>query len=100
VAEVTYACWPQSIHLEYVARIFQASKTASKAPHDANVEPLAEGDVTRIDQVSDGEELRWIRVGFNLIAEVHSTVSPIPEPCYSVACRLAALRIHHSGHRA
>lgn len=56
--------------MERVAKILEASKAAAKATSDAVIEPLAEEDVKRIDQVSDGEEMRYIQTGFKLIAEV------------------------------
>ena len=62
----------QDVDLDQVERIFNASKAAAKMPHSAVIEPLKEGDVKRVDGVLDGEELRWIQLGFKLIAEARS----------------------------
>ncbi len=74
----------QGIDLARVTKIFEASKAAAKAPSVAVIEPLAEEDVKRIDQVSDGEEMRWIHTGFKLIAEVCSHFQAIA--CFDHIC--------------
>lgn len=59
----------QDVDFDQVERIFHASKAASKVSHSTVIEPLREGDVKRVDGVLDGEEMRWIQLGFKLIAE-------------------------------
>jgi hypothetical protein len=68
----------QDVDLDQVERIFNASKAAAKVPHSAVIEPLREGDVKRVDGVLDGEEMRWIQLGFKLIAEAR------PRPCKKI----------------
>ena len=60
----------QSLDMEHIRHIFSKSKEASEASTSAHITPLQPGDVKCIDDVSDGEEMRWIRTGFKLIAEV------------------------------
>ena len=60
----------QSLDMEHIKHIFSRSKEASEASTSAHITPLQPGDVKCIDDVSDGEEMRWIRTGFRLIAEV------------------------------
>ena len=60
----------QSLDMEHIRHIFSKSKEASEASALAHITPLQPGDVKCIDDVSDGEEMRWIRTGFKLIAEV------------------------------
>ncbi|CAK0787940.1 hypothetical protein CVIRNUC_011162 [Coccomyxa viridis] len=59
----------QSLDMEHIRHIFSKSKEASEASTSAHITPLQPGDVKCIDDVSDGEEMRWIRTGFRLIAE-------------------------------
>ena len=63
-------CLMQSLDMEHIRHIFSKSKEASEASTSAHITPLQPGDVKCIDDVSDGEEMRWIRTGFKLIAEV------------------------------
>lgn len=65
----------QDVDTEQLQRIFDASKAAAKAPTSAVIEPLKEGDVKRVDGILDGEEMRWIQLGFKLIAEVRPAVT-------------------------
>ena len=75
----------QDVDTEQLQRIFDASKAAAKAPISAVIEPLQESDVKRVDSVLDGEEMRWIQLGFKLIAEVRPDHTPIAtRPCNSV----------------
>ena len=76
-------CLMQSLDMEHIRHIFSKSKEASEASTSAHITPLQPGDVKCIDDVSDGEEMRWIRTGFKLIAQVrvhqHSTMQwPAP----------------------
>ncbi|BDA40449.1 UDP-N-acetylglucosamine diphosphorylase 1 [Coccomyxa sp. Obi] len=86
----------QEVDMDQLQRIFDASKAAAKAPTSAVIEPLHEGDVKRVDGVFDGEEMRWIQLGFKLIAEGRLGVvlmaggqgtrlgSSAPKGCYDI----------------
>ena len=54
------------------SRRAQRQQKPAAAP---KITPLQPGDVKCIDSVSDGEEMRWIRAGFKLIAQVR-----VPHP--------------------
>ncbi len=60
----------QSLDLEHIKHIFEKSTEAAQASSSTQIAPLQPGDVKCIDSVSDGEEMRWIRAGFKLIAQV------------------------------
>ena len=60
----------QSLDLEHIRYILKKSKDAAEANSAAQISPLQPGDIKCIDDVSDGEEMRWIRAGFKLIAQV------------------------------
>ena len=60
----------QSLDLQHIKHIFEKSTEAAEASSSAQITPLQPGDVKCIDSVSDGEEMRWIRAGFKLIAQV------------------------------
>ena len=68
----------QSLDMEHIKHIYNRSKDASEASTNAHITPLQPGDVKRIDDVSDGEEMRWIRTGFKLIAEVRKRQLSLP----------------------
>jgi len=60
----------KSLDLEHIRYILKRSKEAAEANSAAQIAPLQPGDIKCIDDVSDGEEMRWIRAGFKLIAQV------------------------------
>ena len=60
----------QSLDLQHIKHIFEKSTEAAEASSSTQITPLQPGDVKCIDNVSDGEEMRWIRAGFKLIAQV------------------------------
>lgn len=72
----------QDVDFEHVEHIYEASKEVAKAASSGVVEPLREGDVKRVDGMLDGEEMRWIQLGFKLIAEArpsaHRAHAPPP----------------------
>jgi hypothetical protein len=59
----------QGLDLGHVKRIFEASQQALKDTAAARITPLRPSDVRRVDDISDGEEMRWGRLGARLIAE-------------------------------
>ena len=59
----------QRLDLSHVEHVYQASKQSDKQPAGAAITPLQPTDVRRVDDISDGEEMRWGRLGARLIAE-------------------------------
>ena len=56
--------------LDHIKHIFRKSKEAAEAGDGDQISPLQPADVKCIGDVSEGEEMRWIRSGFKLIAQV------------------------------
>ncbi len=65
----------QAADLEHLSASFAASQAAERAAGGAEAaQPLQDGDVQRIDALTDGQELRWTQTGFRLVAEVAPSV--------------------------
>ena len=68
----------KELDLDHIDRIYAASKEdAAKGASSpsAAITPLRPGDVRRVDDISDGEELRWMNLGFRLIAEASTRMA-------------------------
>lgn len=68
----------QALDLDQIDRIFQASRASDGKADPAAITPLRAADVRRVEDISDGEELRWFRLGFRLIAEARAMRVQVP----------------------
>ncbi|KAK9843554.1 hypothetical protein WJX81_008640 [Elliptochloris bilobata] len=87
----------QAVDLEHLGASFAASEADKREAGGAEpAQPLQDADVQTIDGVSDGQELRWIKTGFRLVAEGKLAVvllaggqgtrlgSAAPKGCYDI----------------
>ncbi len=88
---LTICCVLQSLDLAHIKHIFKRSKEASEDTTSAQITPLQPGDVKCIDDVSNREEMRWIRSGFKLIAQARCQPFAL-DPRRHVGVHLRTLR--------
>ena len=61
----------QAVDLDHLGASFAASQAAEREAGGAEAaEALTDGDIQTLDSISDGQEMRWIQTGFQLVAEV------------------------------
>ena len=57
--------------LDHLGASFAASQAAEREAGGAEAaEVLHVADIQTMDSISDGQEMRWIQIGFQLVAEV------------------------------